>query len=142
MTKRDYHVDLSALMRIYETNYAKLLKLLPKGQKGGENCKFDIQGKCFELKILDVTRYTTLLEIYQCDEPLEYMRPYLKIRMYHDARVAEVCASQQIYFIQARYDYPNPKMHQSNEKHQVNAFLADWLTHCLRYGVSINNSTF
>lgn len=30
-----YHVDLAELMRIYETNYAKLNRLIPTLQKSG-----------------------------------------------------------------------------------------------------------
>lgn len=141
MMKQEYRVDLSALMRLYETNYAKLMKLLPTSKDVGEGCLFDIQGEHFQLTIIEFTRYTSLLEISQCDD-MEYMSPCLRIRMYHDARVAEVCANQQTGYLKPRYDYPNKKMYQRNEKHQMNAFLADWLTHCLRYGVSKTKSIF
>ncbi|EBB4503635.1 TPA: ADP-ribose diphosphatase [Salmonella enterica subsp. enterica serovar Typhi] len=48
--------------------------------------------------------------------------------------VAEVCSSQQIFRFKARYDYPNKKLHQRDEKHQINQFLADWLRFCLAHG--------
>ena len=51
----------------------------------------------------------------------------MSVRLYHDAMVAEVCSSQQIFRFKARYDYPNKKLHQRDEKHQINQFLADWL---------------
>ena len=41
------------------------------------------------------------------------------MRLYHDAMVAEVCSSQQIFRFKARYDYPNKKLHQRDEKHQI-----------------------
>ncbi|MDU3048807.1 MAG: DUF1249 domain-containing protein [Escherichia coli] len=47
---------------------------------------------------------------------------------------AEVCSSQQIFRFKARYDYPNKKLHQRDEKHQINQFLADWLRYCLAHG--------
>ena len=56
------------------------------------------------------------------------------VRLYHDAQVAEVCASQQISRFKASYDYPNKKLHQRDEKHQINQFLADWLRYCLAHG--------
>ncbi len=31
----------------------------------------------------------------------------MTVRLYHDAMVAEVCSSQQIFRFKARYDYPN-----------------------------------
>ena len=67
------------------------------------------------------------------------MKAELTIRMYHDARVAEVCSSQQIFRIKPRYDYPNIAMHQCDEKRQINVFLSDWLLHCLRNGTAKNN---
>ena len=50
----------------------------------------------------------------------------MTVRLYHDAMVAEVCSSQQIFRFKARYDYPNKKLHQRDEKHQINQFLADF----------------
>ena len=47
---------------------------------------------------------------------------------------AEVCSSQQIFRFKALYDYPNKKLHQRDEKHQINQFLADWLRYCLAHG--------
>ncbi|MGF1769638.1 DUF1249 family protein [Enterovibrio makurazakiensis] len=139
MLKRGYQVDLSALMRMYETNYAKLLRLMPRQDDVGEFCVYDIQGNEFQLDVVESTRYTTLLDIWQRGEIPQYLRPRLTVRMYHDARVAEVCTSQQISRIQPSYDYPNPRMHQRNEKHQINAFLSDWLGHCLRNGIAKQN---
>ncbi|MGL6349457.1 MAG: DUF1249 domain-containing protein, partial [Aeromonas sp.] len=42
----------------------------------------------------------------------------------------------QISRLQPSYDYPNKKMHQRDEKEQVNLFLAEWLKFCLRHGTS------
>lgn len=58
----------------------------------------------------------------------------MSVRLYHDARVAEVCSTQQIYRFKGRYDYPNKKLHQRDEKHQINQFLAEWLRYCLLQG--------
>ncbi len=136
MYKQTYKVDLAALMRIYETNYAKLLRLLPPNNEVGNSCVYDIQGQAFQLDIIEATRYTTLLNIWQQGNSPEYLKAQIKVRMYHDARVAEVCESQQIQRIKPKYDYPNIKMHQRDEKHQINAFLSDWLRLCLRNGIS------
>ncbi|STC91959.1 putative dehydrogenase [Edwardsiella hoshinae] len=32
----------------------------------------------------------------------------------------ELCAVQQIFCCEARYDYQNKKLHQCDEKHQIN----------------------
>lgn len=139
--KPRYQFDLSALMRLYETNYAKLVRLMPPEPEVGARCSYAIQGQVFHLTNLENTTYTTLLSIDLEDSVPEYLKPKLVVRLYHDARVAEVCTSQQISRIKPRYDYPNAKMHQKmhqkNEKQQINAFLADWLMHCLTNGTMI-----
>ena len=58
----------------------------------------------------------------------------IEVRAYHDAGMLEVGAFQSQQQIQARYQYPNHKMHQQDEKAGQNRFLADWLEHCLENG--------
>lgn len=130
-----YHVDFPALMRMYETNYAKLVRLLPHGDDVGDTRSYDIHGSCYDIEIEESTRYTTLVTIRLKGSLPEYLRPSMTVRLYHDARVAEVCSSQQISALKARYDYPNPRMLVRDEKHQVNQFLSDWLAHCIRSGI-------
>lgn len=125
-------------MRLYEMNYARLMHLLPRIQTVGQYCIYDIQGQIFMLSILEKTTYTTLLSIHLETNAPHYLKPELVVRLYHDARVAEVCKSQKISKIKPRYDYPNVHMHQKNEKHQVNGFLSDWLVYCLTYGTKIS----
>jgi len=60
----------------------------------------------------------------------------LQVRLYHDARMAEVCVSQQISRLQPSYHYPNAKMHHRDEKEQCNHFLGEWLRFCLVHGYS------
>lgn len=58
----------------------------------------------------------------------------LEARAYHDAGMLEVVGFQKARRAEGRYDYPNPAMHQQDEKNQQNTFLADWLAHCLSHG--------
>ena len=58
----------------------------------------------------------------------------MTIRLYHDARMAEVLSTQDIKQVKSRYDYPNNQMHQQDEKQQTNQFLNEWLHLCLRLG--------
>ncbi|HIF9062647.1 TPA: DUF1249 family protein [Photobacterium damselae] len=136
--KTKYTVDLAQLMRLYETNYAKLLPLLPKNDAVGEETVYMVQEHEYRLKILESTRYTTLITLERVDEGAliaDYLITQMVIRLYHDARVAEVCSAQQISRFKPRYDYPNLRMLQQDEKHQVNRFLHDWLSLCLRFGL-------
>ncbi|WP_255388605.1 DUF1249 family protein [Photobacterium atrarenae] len=137
MNKR-YTVDLAGIMRLYETNYAKLLPLLPKSDQVGDVCVYQVRDLEYQLAITESTRYTTLVELWQRSdgELPSYLIPRLTVRLYHDARVAEVCTAQQISRLKPRYDYPNLRMHQQDEKYQVNRFLGDWLAYCLKHGIS------
>lgn len=137
MNKR-YTVDLTGLMRLYETNYAKLLPLLPKSDDVGDECAYLVFEHEYRLKITESTRYTTVICLWLHTETdvAEYLVPRLTVRLYHDAKVAEVCSAQQISRLKPRYDYPNLRMYQKDEKHQVNRFLGDWLTYCLKNGLS------
>ncbi|PSU28034.1 MULTISPECIES: DUF1249 family protein [Photobacterium] len=137
MNKR-YTVDLTSLMRLYETNYAKLLPLLPRSDEVGDTQVYLVCDDAYQLTIIESTRYTTVvtLALVDMDKIVDYLAPLLTVRLYHDAKVAEVCAAQQISRLKPIYDYPNLRMHQKNEKHQVNLFLGDWLKHCLRHGLS------
>ena len=134
--KKPYHVDLSELMRVYETNYAKLNALLPSQPSVGDLRCYQAAQMTYQLQVLEVTKYTTLVEICQSDDVSVFPLPSMSVRLYHDARVSEVCASARINQIKARYDYPNEQMMQKDEKAQINRFLGDWLTFCLKHGIS------
>ncbi|SEG10418.1 DUF1249 family protein [Vibrio hangzhouensis] len=131
-----YHVDLAELMRIYETNYAKLNRLIPTSPVVGDVRCYQAAALTYQLEVLEVTKYTTLVEICQDDELPVFPLPKMTVRLYHDARVAEVCNCEQTSRVSARYDYPNAKMLQKDEKFQFNQFLSDWLTFCLKNGIS------
>ncbi len=136
LATKPYHVDLADLMRTYETNYAKLNALLPRNAVVGQQRCYQAADLIYHLKVLEVTKYTTLVEICQTDDISTFSLPVMSVRLYHDARVAEVCASESISYVAARYDYPNRHMRQKDEKAQLNRFLGDWLTFCLKQGIS------
>jgi len=134
MIKR-YVPDFPEMMRVCETNFAQLRRLLPRNDEVGQTVTYQVASAVYQLTILESTRYTSLVEIKQTAPAVSYWSlPSMTIRLYHDAMVAEVCASQQIFRFKARYDYPNKKLHQRDEKHQINQFLADWLRYCLAHG--------
>ncbi|WED21465.1 DUF1249 family protein [Vibrio sp. JC009] len=135
-TGKPYHVDLAELMRVYETNYAKLNALLPTRPSVGDVRSYQVASMAYQLEVSEITKYTTVIDVSQCNEQPVFPLPKMTVRLYHDARVAEVCASEQISRVKARYDYPNDKMMQKDEKFQLNQFLSDWLTFCLRHGIS------
>ncbi|MEZ8730270.1 DUF1249 family protein [Vibrio splendidus] len=134
--KKPYHVDLAELMRVYETNYAKLTALLPVGHEVGDVRCYQAVNMVYQLTVNEVTKYTTLIDICQSDAMPVFPLPKMSVRLYHDARVAEVCASGDFSRVKAKYDYPNTKLLQKDEKFQLNKFLGEWLTFCLKTGIS------
>ena len=99
----------------------------------------DVQEKVtVEIKILEAFKYTTTLEIVQKPQLKTWMtNPSMLVRVYHDANTAEVISYQGHRNLKPRYAQPNPRMYHADEKMQVNQFLGEWLTHCLKVGRSI-----
>lgn len=129
---------------------------------GDERCFFISDFLSYNIKILEITRYTSLVSICQelpktkrataveensvdnNDNKTVFdhiLRPKMTIRLYHDARMAEVISNQDIKQVKPRYDYPNSKMHLPDEKEQINQFLKEWLQLCLKLG-QVNLSLF
>ena len=125
-----------------EANYARLLRLFPEYETcnsrelflGSTKVSFEVVERC---------RYTTFfrLQQQQSDAPL-LGQLRVEVNAYHDARMLEVGRFQSHRSIDARYDYPNERMYQQDEKLQQNGFLADWLEHCLRNGRVTSSVTF
>ena len=60
--------------------------------------------------------------------------PELTVRLYHDARTAEVTAYQGQDRFRGLYAYPNDQGRQPDEKAQLNRFLGEYLALCLAEG--------
>ncbi len=127
--------NLSRLQATCDVNYAKLIKLIPECDDDSLNYRFD-NGKdvFYDVRIMECCPYTTTIEVKQRNVGLpEYIQPRMQVRLYHDVRMAEVMKSQHVSAIKGSYVYPNPKMHQRNEKEMVNLFLTEWLAFCQQY---------
>lgn len=140
MVKTRYKVDLARQHAQCEANYARLCKLMPGGR--GEDFSFAVRvgGDLWKtgIRVVEISRYTTTVQLARTDNkalsPSWLTVPQLTVRLYHDARMAEVLAWERHRRIKPRYDYPNRAMYQSDEKAQINRFLGEWLALCLRYG--------
>jgi hypothetical protein len=132
-----YRQDLPKYIRLCEQNYAHINKLLPIDNfKGAKN---KVLVGCFEFTftVLEVSPYTNLVSLKQTDNQIVgFTRPELNVRIYHDAKVAEVVCKNYPKRVKPAYAYPNPDMHQKDEKYQLNAFLKDWLEYCIDQGRS------
>ena len=142
--KARYQPNLVSLMTLCANNYMLLLKVLANKTLAGEERKFFISDfLSYSVKVNEVTRYTTLVTFQQesitafdgvPNALVDALHPRMCIRLYHDARMAEVISTQDISQVKPRYDYPNNQMHQQDEKQQINKFLNEWLHLCLQLG--------
>lgn len=124
-----------------DDNYERLVRLLPDlavrdrwtlSMLPGAAADASSAGLPVHLAVLERCPYTTTL---RCSQPIggnmAFIEPSLTVRMYHDARTAEVTEYQNESRFAAVYAYPNTHMRLPDEKVQVNRLLGDLLMLCL-----------
>lgn len=137
--KNKFIPDLSKQQALCEANYARIMKLMPDIHQDDER-EFQVslagQESTVHLKVEERFTFTTTvivrLSMSRRSEWLE--APQLQVRLYHDARLAEVICPQTRYQLKGKYPYPNKLMYQPDEKMQLNDYLAQWLSFCLNHG--------
>ena len=127
--KKKYVVDLERLQGICSRNYGLFLRLLPLHYQLMQSWVFDVSSKLsFELRVIEISRYTEAFVLKQIDEHLPTsLKTQIEFRLYHDAQMLEVIGYQQHSNLRANNPYPNPRLHHKDEKFQVNSLLKDWL---------------
>ena len=129
--------DVSQQAGYYEANFERLAWLAPMlASAHGILLSHGVDGMSLQLTILEHSKYTTTIALTHHLRMGDTMirDPFMKIRIYHDARVAEVlsyqCQSQlQIFHPDATLNVPNLR-----EKCRINRFLSEWLDYCIMYG--------
>ncbi len=134
-----YQVDLPALQATCAVNYRQLLRLLPQlhGALPVRRVALGSGGPpwgVLRLETLEASPYTSLVRVVQEAGPSWSGGPELVVRVYHDARLAEVISARNTGHLQGVYPWPNPQMYQPDEKQQLNQFLGEWLRHCMAFG--------
>ena len=145
LLRERYRLDLVELQATCAANYARLMRLLPQLREwpcGREHSGIRrvalTQGEqvlgVLALEVLEAGPYTTTLMLRQ-EQALPWLPvPPLQVRVYHDARMAEVIGAANSRAFRSTYLYPNSAMHQPDEKTQLNQFLGELLGHCLACG--------
>ena len=138
-TKR-YIQSLPKYLTLCEHNYVRLLKLLPRTRTIGSAHAIKLGNSEFNISVDNTQKYTMDISIRQVKGMVNGIEPlYLTARIYHDAKVAEIIHHDYHQRIKPSYGYPNPKMHQKDEKYQLNAFLYDWLIAVVENGQATLN---
>jgi len=140
IVQQRYIQSLPKYLTLCEHNYLRTLKLLPKQRDIGCARSVQLGNNQFEVVIESNAKYTMDIAITQQSGMLTGIEPlFLTVRLYHDAKVAEIIHHDYHQRIKPSYAYPNPNMHQKDEKYQLNAFLHDWLVACLENGRAVFN---
>lgn len=136
---KKYVPDISQHAALCAANYVRLERLLRDlsatqyqfswQDNGGHQIDVDIH-------VTERFKYTTSLQLVKQAHaiPAPMDRVELTVRMYSDARLAEVVGISQGQQLAGVYRYPNEQMYQIDEKQQVNRYLAEWLGHLLTHG--------
>ena len=73
-------------------------------------------------------------QMAECDANyIRLLKLVTQLAVYRDMTLSNSVESDK----ESRYLVKNPKMYSADEKMRVNAFLGEWLTHCLKVGRSI-----
>lgn len=134
-----YVPDIGRLGALCDGNFQKLKRLLDSRPDAAVTALSLYNGDAYLGKIrierLQQSRYTDTYYLEQIHNAGRWLNnPQMTVRAYQDAESAEVISCYRYRRIEAFSDYPNRYMHHPDEKVQVNAFLAEWLSFCLRYG--------
>ena len=135
--RRQVH-DLGELMAIYECNYIRLRQLIPDLNAVAAVGGISMAAGALDLHLTvsERNRYTTTLTLTYLfdDEHGQFPAPDIQIRIYHDARLAEVISCGRRRGVRgATYDSWR-RDYNLDAKWRINRFLQKWLGYCLRQG--------
>lgn len=130
----------AALMDLYESNYINIRRLIPQIPKYPAHLVSQIpEGLDLHLQLLERSRYTSEVNLtYRFTQgPINTLEPDLRIRIYHDARLAEVLTAQlrqlPAFDAESLASHPTATSH-LYRRWKINRFLFKWLNYCLRQG--------
>lgn len=132
--KKPYVPNLIKFSHLCEINYYRLESILG-GQTGKKTLSLD-DYSLLHFEFLDLQKFTRTLLITQTRQ--NYLLPNfkMKVQIYEDVKMAEVISYQNQRHFLGNYDYPNKRMHQPDEKYQLNELLKEILLLCLQQSSS------
>ncbi|PRY72746.1 DUF1249 domain-containing protein [Halomonas ventosae] len=143
MPRNAYVTDLKTLQGECTANFIRLTRLLGDLEVGEtREVELHHHGRrlgALCLKLQERAPYTSIVRVSQrgvLDTVID--TPRMRVHLYHDVRMAEVTDFQRQRHFDGRYRYPNSRMHQPDEKLQLNRFLGEWLDHGLAHGHSLD----
>lgn len=133
-------VDLQDHHGQCEINYHRCMALMPGCRSGERVWSFAVEEAPridVHITLCEAAPYTTTVDIVPSYRDAVYLQaPKLRVRLYHDAQMAEVIGWNRQRHWLPRYHYPNKNMYQRDEKLSLNRFLGDLLAHCKKLGIA------
>ncbi len=124
-------VNYSSLMDLYEQNYIRLRCLIPS-MDIADIMVSQVEGYSdLHLSIKERCKYTTILNLtyqFKQKDKISLFLPDLNIRVYHDAKTAEVQNRQ------SRVHQILSNKGSIEHQHKLNRFFYKWLGYCLYQG--------
>lgn len=123
----------AGLMDLYERNYIGLRRLIPRMPRDRQDLLSQVPGGLdLHLRLLERHRYTSDLALTYLFEKTEGPRaePDLHVRIYHDARQAEVMSAHLRHWP----EFAAEQCTELRTRWRVNRFLWKWLNYCLHQG--------
>lgn len=137
--------SFAALMEVYEDNYIALRRLCPRLPEAGEMRVSHPSGiPRLYLQVLEHTRYTSSLGLtyrFLGEDDGEIESPSLAVRIYHDARQAEVLFAPQgptHPLPRHAYGLDDTSSGALRMRWSANRFLNRWLHYCIGQGHAFN----
>jgi len=130
-------VSFVSLMSLYESNYIRLGWLIEDLSSIGESAVSAIQGDCpLHLRVEDRSRYTTTLTLtYMFENDATVIAdPDLQIRVYHDARLAEVQSCARWHRHSMLESIRSELARAVGDRWLRNMMLNKWLDYCVERG--------
>ncbi len=128
---------LAGLMALYESNHARLFRLLGGSVPMLYGAVSKVPGEPdLHLSVLERSRYTTTyhLTCYFEDNGVQVPDPDLHVRIYHDARVAETMYCGRNRHWQLLRPYRIDAGTEIQRRWEMNLLLNKWLEFCLARG--------
>jgi len=130
----------ASLMELYENNYLLIRLLVPELRhlRGGDYVSIVPGALDLQLSQIEHCRYTTTFNLtYRFENsPRRRFEPDLTIRLYHDARTAEVVTG----LIHTQREDARQTRGLDNSW-RLNRFLYKWIRYCLHQGHSFEGAT-
>ena len=122
-------------MWVYEQNYQFFVRFFSELCDGSKaELRFSDEGHHLSITVLEQAPYTQTIRCHymlgKSSHWLEDMR--MVVRLYHDARLAEVLHYQESEKLKSDYASSNPELRHKDEKKQANRLLWEWFNRLVK----------